>query len=177
VSEDWFEARKMPVQTAFVATEHVPYPHGWAIPKASDAVVFALLDHGLEVKSLSRPAAVVAGVYEILEANQSARSYQKHRMRSFEVALKRRQETLPRGTIFVSARQPLARLGAQLLEAVSEDSLATWNYFDSAIPAIEPGPDGRFPEFPVLRVEEEPTLTWKRVLSAEIAGKRVRILK
>ena len=37
------------------------------------------------------------------------------------------------GALLVRARQRLARVAAQLLEANSEDSLATWNYFDDQI--------------------------------------------
>ena len=37
---------------------------------------------------------------------------------------------LPAGTLWIEARQPLARLAATLLEPESEDSLSTWNFLE-----------------------------------------------
>ena len=58
---------------------------------------------------------------------------------------------LPEGTFIVKGAQPLARLAAQLLEAESEDSLATWNFFDKE---LTPSPDGKLPDYPVLRLPD-----------------------
>jgi len=38
---------------------------------------------------------------------------------------------LPQGSLWIDARQPLARLAATLLEPESEDSLSTWNFLES----------------------------------------------
>ena len=50
------------------------------------------------------------------------------------------------------ARQPLARLAAQLLEPQSEDSLSTWNFFEHATRAAADGVPGAYP---VLRIGGE----------------------
>jgi len=42
-----------------------------------------------------------------------------------------REQSLPLGSLIVSARQPLGRLAAQLLEPESEDSLSSWNFFEA----------------------------------------------
>lgn len=169
IAGDDFEARRIPVQTAFVATRQIRYPRAWAIPNGSDRTVFALLDHGVEVRSLAEPLEVKSQVFEVEEFRRRARPYQNHREVSFEGKWRERRETLPRGTLFVAANQRLARVAAQLLEPQSEDSLATWNYFDDELEFLG--------EHPVVRVTEHGQPSFKRVLASWIGGKRVRVLK
>ena len=56
------------------------------------------------------------------------------------------ERELPTGTLIVPARQRLGRVAAQLLEAQSEDSLSTWNVFESRTRA------GEDATYPVLRL-------------------------
>ena len=68
-----------------------------------------------------------------------------------------RELSLPVGSLLVPARQRLARVAAQLLEAQSEDSLATWNFFDNRIadPAAEASESAAWP-YPVVRLKSLP---------------------
>ena len=65
-----------------------------------------------------------------------------------------RAVTLPAGTLIVRARQRLARVAAQLLEARSEDSLLTWNFFDGLVKVPDStDEDGKLP-YPVVRLRQ-----------------------
>ncbi len=139
-------ATKMPVQVAFVAKEFVAAPRAWVIVKPSDAVVARLRMHGIRFKTLTAPTEVSCQVFHGT-VKRSARPFQKHHEVTLEGAWKPAKRTLPAGAIWVPAKQRLARLAAQLLEAQSEDSLSTWNFFDDAYDAGK-----KETEYPVLRV-------------------------
>ena len=69
--------------------------------------------------------------------------------------------SLPAGTITVASHQALGRVAAQLLDGRSEDSLATWNYFDASLASAE----GNSPAFafPALRLPEIPDVATEAV--------------
>ena len=105
--------------------------------------------HGVRVERVDSPRRVRVEVFRPREVRESPRLFQKHRERTLVGSYVTGERELPKGTLLVPARQPLGRLAAQLLEAVSEDSLATWNFFDED---LFPDRDGNYPDYPVLRV-------------------------
>ena len=145
VAKDRYEAREMDVRDAFRAAEHLPIPEAWAILQPSEEVVAALLRHGVVLRRLERPATVHAQAFEVTRVRRGRR-YQGVRPVTLEGAFREGERALAAGTLVVPAGQRLWRVAAQLLEAVSEDSLATWGYFDAA---LEASPR---PSYPVLRL-------------------------
>ncbi|MFQ5507697.1 MAG: M14 family metallopeptidase, partial [Planctomycetota bacterium] len=149
VAGESFEARSMQVQVAFRSRQSIPLPEAWALRAVPEAVRELLLLHGLEVGKLERDTKVEAEVFVPREIRRRRRPFQKHHERSLRGAYVKRALTLPAGSMIVSSGQRLARVAAQLLEAVSEDSLATWNFLDAL---LEEGEDGKLPEYPVIRI-------------------------
>ena len=65
--------------------------------------------------------------------------------------LKEQRCRLAVGDLVIRSRQPYGRVAAQLLEAQSEDSLATWNFFDAQI-------EGDSRVYPVIRLHDPAVL-------------------
>ena len=105
--------------------------------------------HGVRFQKLQEPRWVVAEVFLPATVRRQRKVFQKHFQVTIEGRFEKREIELPTGTVWVPGRQRLARLAAQDLEAVSEDSLATWNYFDDRLHKRE---DGSYPPYPVVRV-------------------------
>ncbi|MEE9125772.1 MAG: M14 family metallopeptidase [Planctomycetota bacterium] len=149
VAGDKFEPKKMQVQIAFVAKKSIALPQAWAIRSASEKVLAALQAHGVRFWKLEEPRRVIAEVFQPTSVRKSRRVFQKHYEVRIQGSYQKQEIELGAGTVWVPARQRLGRLAAQALEAVSEDSLATWNYFDGQLQEIE---YGSYPAYPVVRV-------------------------
>jgi hypothetical protein len=124
---------QMPVQRAFEASERAPLPSlGWLLLDPAPDAVALLRTHGLQLAAA--PGATEVGLAEqfaVSSATTADVAFQGHR----EVSLAGAWVPGDQGTkrsppatapVFVSARQPLAVLAAQLLEPLSEDSLFTY---------------------------------------------------
>jgi hypothetical protein len=61
------------------------------------------------------------------------------------------QLTVPAGSLFVPANQPLARLAFYLLEPESDDGLVTWNIIEEGLAAGQ--------TYPIYRVTDARRLT------------------
>jgi hypothetical protein len=134
-----FRAEKMQVRWAFESRQHMPLPDAWAIPAPNDAVKALLATHGIGFERIAEPRTARARAFRIDERREASRPFQGHREVTLRGAWQDAAEhELPAGTLLVPARQRLARLAAQLLEPLSEDSLVTWNVLES---------------YPVLRLE------------------------
>lgn len=146
---DDHEARKIEVRVAFVARRSLPLPRAWAIHDPPGSVLDVLQAHGVEYRKLTQTRRVVAEVFQPTEVRKRRRVFQKHFQVRISGSYTKQEVELEAGTVWVSGRQRLARLAAQDLEAVSEDSLATWNCLDEQLRAKQ---DGGYPPYPVLRV-------------------------
>lgn len=140
-----FEEVEAELRIRFECKKSVKLPIAWAMLDPPQAVVDALLIHGIEVRRLGRETAVGVEEFEIEGMTRGRARFQGHRLVSFRGRHASKKRRLPAGTVFVVANQRLGRLAAQLLEPVSEDGLATWNFFDAALEA-----NGKV--HPVLRV-------------------------
>ncbi len=136
-------AETMPVARAFVATAARPLPDAWAVLAPSAAALDRLGCHGVEHEVLDAPRTVRAERFAVTAKKKPKRPYQGHQELVLAGTWQQPADVeLPAGTVLVSARQRLARLAATLLEAESEDSLSSWNFFEAAT--------GQ--HYPVLRV-------------------------
>lgn len=157
IAKDHYEARVMDVRDAFRATSHLPLPRAWAIPRPERDLVAALRRHGIALLRLERPATVRAEAFTI-ERVRRGRRYQGTRPVTLQGSLREGEHTLEQGALVVPADQRLWRVAAQLLEAVSEDSLATWGYFDTALEAQHTYPVLRLASLEHLRLRPVPPL-------------------
>ncbi len=147
VDLDVHEPLRVPVQRAFRATRFLPFPLGWWIVDPSPEVMARLENHGLRFQTLEKDRAAEVEVFETSRARRARRVFQGHHELSLEGTYRKKQLSIPKGSLYVPAGQALARLAAMLLEPLSEDSLFTWNFFDAQLKAAKEGG-----EFPVVRV-------------------------
>ena len=127
-----FTVEPVGVRDAFVSQAREGLPIGWILP-APDARVRELLAlHGLESQLLRSPATLPVRYLAVQEMQRGRRLFQGHHEVSLRGVWNSAERVLPAGSLFVPAAQPRGRVAAQLLHPMSEDSLATWNYFEHA---------------------------------------------
>src|SRR5262249_19768216 len=135
------------------ASARVPRPLAYLIPPEYKSAVENLQRHGIAMEELREDIELTVQPELVQAVSQPARAYQKHNITTLQAtsapAIARR---VPAGTVIVRTDQALGRLATFLLEPSSEDGLALWNFFDSA---LIPGH-----EYPVARlVKDAPMLT------------------
>ncbi|MEO6595517.1 MAG: M14 family metallopeptidase [Planctomycetota bacterium] len=146
-------AERLPVVRSFRARQQRALPDAWAILAPSPDVIARLQQHGIVFSTLDAPQQVAAERFAVTAKKKPKRPYQGHQ----ELVLAGLWQAatsikLPAGSVLVDARQPLARLAAQLLEAESEDSLSSWNFFEASTDDI----------YPVLRITGSPAMPGRR---------------
>jgi hypothetical protein len=141
---------KMKDYGVFAAARSVPFPQGWVIPRAhaQHARMSAALDrlrwHGVRLEPVAAAAQLPVERFVVDTLVRAERPFQGHREARLKGRLERAQLSVEPGSIFVPARQPLARLAFYLLEAESDDGLVTWNLIEEGLTAGE--------AYPVYRV-------------------------
>ena len=133
----------MPEFGTFRATESERVPVAYLVPGELGDVLDLLDDHGIEWRRLEESRTMEVERFVIDSTAVAEREYQGHRQRTVFGFYERVQVTVPAGTAFVPADQPLGRLAYLLLEPRSDDGLANWNFLDDAIEGT--------PYYPILR--------------------------
>lgn len=136
-------AEEMPVVRAFAARQRRELPRAWALPAPPAAVVERLRLHGVACRVLEQAEEATCEQFVVAQKKKPKRPYQGHQ----ELVLVGAWEApttmaLPKGTLWIDARQRFARVAATLLEPESEDGLSTWNFLEEATGE----------RFPVVRV-------------------------
>ena len=130
----------------FVPTLTVKRPWKYLVPAKYEKAIAVLKRHGLDVEILSEPREFEVEP-ELIEAiDRAPKPFEGHLTIDLKtVAAKGSTRVIPAGTAVVSVKGAYANLAVYLLEARSDDGLATWNFFDEG---LEVGK-----EYPVLRVK------------------------
>lgn len=163
----------MATQVAFTADKQLPLPKGgWLIVNPSDDVAEVLALHGVRSVRLGSEAKVAAQVF-VPRRLRFGRKFQGVRPLSLTGEFRAESRDVTARDLWVPVEQPLVRVAAQLLEARSEDSLATWGFFDAQTSAEPEGeePTGRL-HYPVLRVDDLGALSFRR----KTAGGALRLV-
>jgi len=132
------------------STHDVTLPAAYALNPQYAWAVSRLVKHGVPLLRLSKGQQVPGQTAKILEMS-SQTSFQGHRLKSLHAQWQDAPLQLSAGTYVIPATGALGRLVANLLEPNSDDSLATWNFFD---PYLKIGAD-----YPVQRLDEVPEST------------------
>ncbi|MFN9275632.1 MAG: M14 family zinc carboxypeptidase [Planctomycetota bacterium] len=136
-------AEEMPVVRAFAARQRRELPRAWALPAPPAAVVERLRLHGVACRVLEQAEEATCEQFVVAQKKKPKRPYQGHQelvlVGAWEAPTTR---ALPKGTLWIDARQRFARVAATLLEPESEDGLSTWNFLEEATGE----------RFPVVRV-------------------------
>ena len=122
-------------------------PDYYVIPREYWWQVNRLRMHGIEVKFGPWKEFDKHQTFVVKEIRKSPRAFQGHQMQKLETELIDNALRLDPEAYYVSTRQPLGLLAAALLEPESNDSLATWNFFDRDLKIDHP--------FPVTRGTDE----------------------
>lgn len=127
-----------------VPTLSVDRPWAYLIPANERKVIDVLRLHGVKIDVLAREENLAVEVSRITSMTRAEREFQKHRLVTLETQSRMEKRALPAGTFVVRTDQKLGMLASYLLEAQSEDGLATWNFFDEAL-----APDK---DYPIVRI-------------------------
>lgn len=117
----------------FAATATRALPRGWLIPKAHvesgrlNAAIDRLRSHGIGVQAVAADAQVAVERFLVSDVSRADRAFQGHREVRLKGTMQPAQLSVMAGALYVSARQPLARLAFSLLEPEADDGLVTWN--------------------------------------------------
>ena len=143
VRRDESHDEELPVVRRFCARTQSRMPLGWAIRTPSTDVLDRLRRHGIEFEAAQLGATHRVQRFAVDQRRKPKRPFQGHQeLELIGHWLAPEQIALPGGTVIVSAHQRLARIAATLLEPTSEDSLSTWNFFESTTDS----------EYPVMRL-------------------------
>jgi hypothetical protein len=140
----------------FAATRSLPLPKGWVIPRAADgsrlsAAIDRLRWHGVRVEEISDEVQVPVERFSIGELTKAPKPFQGHQEARLTGTFDRAQLTVPAGSLYIPANQPLARLAFYLLEPESDDGLVTWNIIEEGLAAGQ--------TYPIYRVMDARRLT------------------
>jgi hypothetical protein len=133
VANPTYEEKSLNVSVDFVASRETAMPYGWVIIDPSSEVTSLLARHGLNLSILDEDLDAQVEAFEISGLSRSPAKFQGHEMVRLKGEFKPLETALPKGTLIVSARQPLGRLAGDLLDPLSDDSFFTWNVFDQEL--------------------------------------------
>ncbi len=131
-----FQTVSMPVYDRFEATLSQDVPSGYLVSPADTALVRLLRLHGISVESDFKVRRGMVYTFVVDSAHRETRTFQGHNERRIFGSWVRRNFTemnIPAGMLYVSTSQPRGLLAQYLLEPMSDDGLATWNFFDSQL--------------------------------------------
>ncbi|MBA2687289.1 MAG: M14 family metallopeptidase [Gemmatimonadaceae bacterium] len=143
-----FQTVSMPVFDRFEPTLLQEAPSGYLISPSDTALVRMLQLHGITVESNFKVRRGRLLTFVLDSARREPRVFQRHNERRIFgrwVQKAFSEMNIPAGLFYVSTHQPRGLLVQYLLEPMSDDGFATWNFFDSQ---LKPGA-----VFSVSRVE------------------------
>jgi hypothetical protein len=140
----------------FSATRSLPMPRGWVIPRAANgarlaAAIDRLRWHGVRVNEIADEVQVAVERFSITDYTKAPKPFQGRQEARLTGTFDKAQLTVPAGSLFVPANQPLARLAFYLLEPESDDGLVTWNIIEEGLAAGQ--------TYPIYRVTDARRLT------------------
>ncbi|MBL8734392.1 MAG: M14 family metallopeptidase [Planctomycetes bacterium] len=147
VRQDQSTPEVMPVVRAFRSAQHRELPKAWAVLQPDAVVAELLRRHGVSFTTVTTLSSARGQHFVVKQKKKPKRPFQGHQELVLEGAWSEPADVeLPAGTLLVPADQRLARLAATLLEAESEDSLSSWNFFEATTGE----------RYPVLRLVDLP---------------------
>ena len=141
----------------FAATRSLVVPKGWVIPRgaANGSRLAAAIDrlrwHGVRVDELAEEVQVPVERFSITDHTKAPKPFQGHQEARLTGTFDKAQLTVPAGSLWIPANQPLARLAFYLLEPESDDGLVTWNIVEEGLSAGQ--------TYPIYRVTDARRIT------------------
>jgi dipeptidyl aminopeptidase/acylaminoacyl peptidase len=154
-------------------TLEVMRPFAYTIPSDQSRIADKLRQHGIAIERLVEPVSCEVELIRAEKIDTTAAPFNRHRLRTATVAMRRERRDLPTGSVVVRTAQPLGNLAVYLLEPASDDGFATWNFFDHVARAGADYPVMRLPMAvklatqPVQQVEPNQALTLDQIYGPE----------
>ena len=120
-------AAMMEVRRGFQSQAQLDLPEAWYLPQPTPLMRELLELHGILFEETAKKQQLEVEVFVPTEVRREENLFQGHHELSLVGDWQIQTRTLPLGALRISARQPLARVAAQLLEPQSEDSASTWD--------------------------------------------------
>lgn len=120
---------RIPVNDRFTDSLTQTLPAGYFLPPAAGSLADLLRLHGVQVARLTEDWTDTVEVLGVTQLTWGPREFQGHHLLQVAGQYARARRTLPAGTFFVTAAQPLGRLVFALLEPEGY-GLARWGFFD-----------------------------------------------
>jgi len=133
----------------FEATIESTVPNGYIIPAAFSKIAANLIQHGVNVDTLTKSQSYKGEVFQIEKFEKAKQSFQGHAMAQAEGKFIATTRKFKKGDFFVNTAQPLSNLIFYLLEPQSDDGLLTWNFLDEYIEKNKK--ENQFVEYPVFK--------------------------
>jgi dipeptidyl-peptidase-4 len=124
-------------------TNSTPRAFAYVFPDDYAEAAMTLQRHGIVVEELREDIDFEVEVQKVTKVTKGQR-FQGHESPTLVTESRKETARLAAGSYLVKTGQKLGSLASFLLEAESNDGLATWNYFDAGIA------DGK--DFPVMRI-------------------------
>lgn len=118
---------QMPVRRGFASDQQVGTPKAWLLPDPSARVIELLELHGVVFNKTHSEETLRVEFFVPSAVHREDNLFQGHHELSLEGSWQQADRILPAGSLYIPGDQRLARVVAQLLEPMSEDSLATWD--------------------------------------------------
>ncbi len=140
----------------FAATRSLALPRGWVIPRGSangrlSAAIDRLRWHGVRVDELAEDVQLAVERFSIATYTRAPKPFQGHQEARLSGTFDKAQLSVPAGSLYIPANQPLARLAFYLLEPESDDGFVTWNIIEEGLAAGQ--------TYPIYRVTDARRLT------------------
>lgn len=127
VAREDYRATSMPTRLEFVSRQQKAPPRGWILGKASPEMRDLLVLHGIHTETWTGQEKGQREVFALSSCSREAVEFQGHFELQLEGVWVAAQDSLPADCLWIPANQPLARVAAQLLNPLSEDSASTWD--------------------------------------------------
>ena len=139
----------VPYYIDYYPSKNVKFPYAYLMTINDKEVINLLKIHGIVLGKLSSPVTTEVEKFEISGLKGSVRLNQGHYTNTLKGSIIKETMEFKTGTVVIRTDQPLASLAAYLLEPLSNDGLATWNFFDRYL--VPQWGSGFYP-YPVYKV-------------------------
>ena len=124
-----FRTVKMPVYDRFDPTLNVSVRRGYVVSAGYQPLIDLLIAHGISVERVAAPRVLTLERFTVDSVIRAARPFEGHNEERVTGRWSPVTESVPAGSYFVRADQPLGRLAVYLLEPESDDGALAWNHF------------------------------------------------
>ena len=121
-----YEEVEMSVRRRFESDLQLDYPQAWVIPHPTESMRALLLLHGVAFSEIPEEEERQVEVFSVERIDREEVKFQGHYEIQIFGAWVSELRSIPKGSLLIQANQKLARVAAQLLEPLSEDSASTW---------------------------------------------------